>query len=138
MTPRARKVCHGRAPSKPKASIGAFLPADYRKIAEPFGVVGMIETECSPWVEDNYWVLDVAANEPIVVGEVGDLLPGHPDFGEHLARLHKNPIYVGIRLSNLWGRNVRRVAQEAASAGPISRRCPMRGCRWTLAAAQRM
>jgi L-fuconolactonase len=83
-----------------------FLPADYRKIAEPFGVVGMIETECSPWVEDNYWVLDVAANEPIVVGEVGDLVPGRQDFGEQLERLHRNPLYLGIRFSYLWGRDV--------------------------------
>ena len=29
----------------------------------------MIEAECSPWVEDNYWVLDVSAKETIVVGE---------------------------------------------------------------------
>jgi L-fuconolactonase len=99
-------------PQQPASIYRPFLPADYRKIAEPFGVVGMIETECSPWVEDNYWVLDVSAKEPIVVGEVGDLLPGHPDFGEHLARLHKNPIYVGIRLSNLWGRNVEELLKK--------------------------
>jgi hypothetical protein len=35
----------------------------------------MIEAECSPWVEDNYWVLDVSAKETIVVGEIGDLFP---------------------------------------------------------------
>src|SRR5579884_3227105 len=98
---------------QPASIYRRFLPADYRKIAEPFGVVGMIETECSPWVEDNYWVLEVAAQEPIVVGEVGDLLPGHPDFGEHLGRLHKNPIYVGIRLSNLWGRNVEELLKKS-------------------------
>ena len=99
-------------PEQPKSIYRRFLPSDYRKIAEPFGVVGLIETECSPWVEDNYWVLDVAVNEPIVVGEVGDLLPGHPDYGDHLARLHKNPIYVGIRLSNLWGRNVEELLKK--------------------------
>jgi L-fuconolactonase len=99
-------------PEQPKSIYRRFLPADYRKIAEPFGVVGLIETECSPWIEDNYWVLDVAVNEPIVVGEVGDLLPGHPDYSEHLARLHKNPIYVGIRLSNLWGRNVEELLKK--------------------------
>jgi len=48
----------------------------------------------------------------IVVGEVGDLLPGHPDYGEHLERLHRNPIYVGIRLSNLWGRNVEELLKK--------------------------
>jgi predicted TIM-barrel fold metal-dependent hydrolase len=100
-------------PSPEQASIyRPFLPSHYRKIAEPFGVVGMIETECSPWVEDNYWVLDVSAKEPIVVGEVGDLLPGHPDFGEHLNRLHKNPLYVGIRFSYLWGRNVEELIKK--------------------------
>jgi L-fuconolactonase len=99
-------------PEQPASIYRPFLPADYRKIAEPYGVVGMIETECSPWVEDNYWVLEVSAKEPIVVGEVGDLLPGHPDFGEHLGRLHKNPLYVGIRLSNLWGRNVEELLKK--------------------------
>ena len=94
-------------PSPAQASIyRRFLPADYRKIAEPFGVVGMIETECSPWVEDNYWVLEVSAKETIVVGEVGDLFPGKPDFGEHLGRLQKNPLYRGIRFAYLWGRDV--------------------------------
>jgi predicted TIM-barrel fold metal-dependent hydrolase len=50
--------------------------------------------------------MDVSRNEPIMVGEVGDLLLGHPDYREHLERLHRNPLYVGIRVSNLWGRNV--------------------------------
>jgi len=66
----------------------------------------MIEAECSPWVEDNYWVLDASAKETIVVGEIGDLFPGKPDFGEHLSRLHKNPLYRGIRFAYLWGRDV--------------------------------
>src|SRR5438270_1467716 len=100
-------------PSPEQASIyRTFLPADYRRIAEPFGVVGMIETECSPWVEDNYWVLDVSAKEKIVVGEVGDLFPGKPDFGEHLSRLHKNPLYRGIRFAYLWGRDVAEEIQK--------------------------
>ena len=85
-------------PRPSQASIyRTFLPADYRKIAEPLGVVGMIEMECSPWVEDNYWVLDIAAKEPIVVGTVGNLDPAKPDFREHLDRLHKNPLFRGIR-----------------------------------------
>ena len=100
-------------PSPEQASIyRTFLPADYRRIAEPFGVVGMIETECSPWVEDNYWVLDVSAKETIVVGEIGDLFPGKPDFGEHLSRLHKNPLYRGIRFAYLWGRDVAEEIQK--------------------------
>src|SRR5437868_5354980 len=90
-----------------------FLPADYRKIVKPFGVVGMIAMECSPWVEDNYWVLDVAAKDPIVVGTVGNLHPGKPDFSEHLSRLQKNPLFRGIRFGYLWGRNVADEIPEA-------------------------
>ena len=56
--------------------------------------------------------MEVGANEPIMVGEVGDLLLGHPDYREHLGRLHKNPIYVGIRVSNLWGRNVEELLKK--------------------------
>ena len=97
---------------QPASIYRRFLPGDYAKIAEPHGVVGAIETECSPWIEDNYWVMDVSKNEPIMVGEVGDLLLGHPDYREHLERLHKNPLYVGIRVSNLWGRNVEELLKK--------------------------
>ncbi|MEY4966795.1 MAG: hypothetical protein RL274_2378 [Pseudomonadota bacterium] len=91
---------------QPTSIYRRFLPGDYAKIAQPHGVVGAIETECSPWIEDNYWVMDVSKNEPLMVGEVGDLLLGHPDYREHLERLHRNPLYLGIRVSNLWGRDV--------------------------------
>lgn len=94
-------------PSENQKSIyRTFLPADYRKIVEPFGIVGMIAVECSPWVEDNYWVLDAAARDTVVVGTVGSLHPGKPDFREHLGRLHKNRLFRGIRFGYLWGRNV--------------------------------
>src|SRR5438045_8548121 len=63
-------------PSPAQASIyRTFLPADYRRIAQPFGVVGMIEAECSPWVEANYGVLDAAAKETSDGGERGGLSP---------------------------------------------------------------
>ena len=97
---------------QPASIYRRFLPGDYARIAEPHGVVGAIETECSPWIEDNYWVMDVSRNEPIMVGEVGDLLLGHPDYREHLERLHRNPLYVGIRVSNLWGRNVEELLKK--------------------------
>jgi L-fuconolactonase len=97
---------------QPASIYRRFLPGDYAKIAEPHGVVGAIETECSPWIEDNYWVMEVSKNEPIMLGEVGDLLLGHPDYREHLERLHKNPLYVGIRVSNLWGRNVEELLKQ--------------------------
>jgi predicted TIM-barrel fold metal-dependent hydrolase len=80
------------------------LPARYQKIAQPFNVVGAIEIEASPWLEDNQWVLDVAANNPIIVGTVGNLEPGKPGFRDQLSRFHRNPLFRGIRYGNLWGR----------------------------------
>lgn len=62
------------------------LPARYREIAKPFGVVGAIVIEAqvgSPRIEDNQWVLDIAAKDPIIVGTVGRLDPGSPDFGKN-------------------------------------------------------
>jgi L-fuconolactonase len=81
------------------------LPDRYRKIAVPLGIAGAIEVEASPWLEDNQWVLDVAAKDTIIVGTVGDLEPGKPDFRKHLERFRRNPLFRGIRCGNLWGRN---------------------------------
>ena len=82
------------------------LPDRYRKIAVPLGIVGAIEVECSPWLEDNQWVLDVAAKDKIVLGMVGDLEPGKPEFRAQLDRFHRNPLFLGIRYGNLWGRDL--------------------------------
>jgi len=82
------------------------LPGRYRGIAAPLGITGAIEVECSPWLEDNQWVLDIAAKDTIIVGTVGNLEPGQPDFRKHLERFHRNPLFRGIRYGNLWGRNL--------------------------------
>jgi L-fuconolactonase len=82
------------------------LPGRYRKVTEGLGIVGAIEIECSPWLEDNQWVLDVAAKDPIIVGTIGDLEPGHPEFRAQLEQLARNPLFRGIRYGNLWGRDL--------------------------------
>lgn len=82
------------------------LPARYRKLTEGLGVVGAIEIECSPWLEDNQWVLDVAAKDSVIVGTIGDLEPGDPRFHAQLERFSRNPLFRGIRYGNLWGRDL--------------------------------
>jgi predicted TIM-barrel fold metal-dependent hydrolase len=82
------------------------LPNRYRQLTQGLGIVGVIEVECSPWLEDNQWVLDLAAKDSLIVGTVGDLEPGKPDFRKHLERFHRNPLFRGIRCGNLWGRNL--------------------------------
>jgi len=82
------------------------LPADYRALTKSLGVVGAIEVECSPWLEDNQWVLDASANETIMVGMIGNLEPGKPDFAKQLDRFAKNKLFRGIRYGNLWDRSL--------------------------------
>jgi L-fucono-1,5-lactonase len=96
-------------PWPPKDDVKLYqpaLPERYLKVTKGQGVVGAIEVECSPWLEDNQWVLDIAAKAPVVVGTVGDLQPGNPDFRKQLERFHRNPLFRGIRCGNLWGRNL--------------------------------
>jgi L-fuconolactonase len=94
------------------------LPERYRQIAVPLGIRGAIEVECSTWLEDNQWVLDIAAKDTIIVGTVGDLEPGTPDFRKQLERFHRNPLFRGIRYGNLWGRNLgAEIAKPEFAAG---------------------
>ena len=94
-------------PSKDNAVLyHSALPDRLRQIAAPLGVVGAIEVECSPWLEDNQWVLDIAAKDTFIVGTVGNLEPGKPEFRKQLERFHRNPLFRGIRYGNLWGRNL--------------------------------
>ena len=73
------------------------LPAEFVKTAGPFGIVGTVVVEASPWLEDNQWVLDMAKDNPSIVGLVGHLNPGSPEFARHVARFSKNPLFRGIR-----------------------------------------
>jgi predicted TIM-barrel fold metal-dependent hydrolase len=90
------------------------LPPRYRALATPLGIVGAVKVEASPWIEDNLWVLEVAERDTIVVGVVGNLEPGKPDFAEMLARYHKNRLFRGIRYGNLWGRDLTRESSNRA------------------------
>ena len=60
------------------------LPERFSKIAAPLGVAGAIVIEASPRLEDNQWVLNVAAKNTVIVGTVGNLEPGKPDFARHM------------------------------------------------------
>ena len=76
------------------------LPKDFVAITKPLGVTGTIIVEASAWLEDNQWILDMAANEPAIFGFVGHLEAGRPEFRSNLARFHKNRLFLGIRLSS--------------------------------------
>ncbi|VTT99714.1 amidohydrolase 2 : Uncharacterized protein OS=Planctomyces maris DSM 8797 GN=PM8797T_21873 PE=4 SV=1: Amidohydro_2 [Gemmataceae bacterium] len=75
------------------------LPAEYKKLAALHGVMGTVVVEASPWVEDNQWLLDLAKDEPFILGVVGNLSLKDADFAKHLARFAKNTLFRGIRVN---------------------------------------
>ena len=89
-----------------RGSTEPSLPPRYRRLAAPLGIVGAIEIEASPWVEDNLWVLEVEEKDSIMVGAIGNLQPDKPEFKEYLNRYHKNKLFLGIRYGNNWGYNL--------------------------------
>lgn len=74
------------------------LPAELKPLARPQGVAGVIVIEASPWIEDNQWLLDLAAGEPFILAVIGRLDPASPDFSALLRRFAANPLFRGIRL----------------------------------------
>jgi len=82
------------------------LPDRYEAMAAPFGIVGAIAIEASSLASDNQWLLDVASKHPVIVGVIGDLVPGTPTFLNDLDRLHAQPLFRGFRYGNLWDRNL--------------------------------
>ena len=92
------------------------LPEQFVQLTEPFGVVGAVVVEASPWVEDNQWVLDVAKDHSAIVGLIGNLELGKPEFAGHLSRLSSNPLFRGLRLR---GVTIPTGAGEAAFADDL-------------------
>lgn len=82
------------------------LPDRYEALSAPFGIVGCIAVEASPLASDNDWLLGVAGAHPVVLGVIGDLVPGTPTYLSELDRLHQNPLFLGFRYGNLWHRDL--------------------------------
>jgi L-fuconolactonase len=78
------------------------LPETYRNQIPGTGIAGAIVVEASAWIEDNLWILERAASDPLFVGVVGRLDPSQPDFGEYLNRFSKDPLWRGIRYARVW------------------------------------
>ena len=86
-------------PDKGSPLYRTVLPKDWLAVAEPHGVRETVVVEASKWLEDNAWILDLAAQEKSIVGFVGHLSPHEVDFATHLKRFAANPIFRGIRVS---------------------------------------
>jgi len=82
------------------------LPDRYKNVTNGLGICGAIAIECSPWESDNDWLVKTASSDPVIVGVIGDLVPGSPSFRKSLDRLAANSLFRGIRYGNLWSRNL--------------------------------
>jgi L-fuconolactonase len=76
------------------------LPAHLRKLTEGLGIAGTVVIEASKWLEDNQWLLDLAKDDPFILGIIGQLHPGEAGFADHLSRFAANPLFRGIRIGN--------------------------------------
>ncbi len=76
------------------------LPKHLKALKKPREVTGVVIVEASKWVEDNQWLLDIAKDDPFIVGIVGNLKPGIENFKKHLTRFAASPLYRGIRVSH--------------------------------------
>jgi predicted TIM-barrel fold metal-dependent hydrolase len=102
--------------SKAYAAISKVsLPALYRPLAAPAGIVGAIVVESSAWLEDNLWYLEIARADPIIVGVCGRLDAMKPDFGEYVTRFHRDPLYRGIRYTRFYQTDTGKVALVPAA-----------------------
>ena len=73
-------------------------PAQFVSLTSPLNVVGTVVVEASPWVEDNQWILDLAKDNPAIVGFIGNLKLGVPEFAAQLKRFSANPLFRGLRI----------------------------------------
>lgn len=75
-----------------------YYPKEFVALTEPLGVVGTVVVEASSWVEDNQWILDLAKDNPSIVGFIGNLKLGEAAFASNLKRFSRNPLFRGLRI----------------------------------------
>jgi L-fuconolactonase len=82
-------------------------PEDYKIVAAPEGITGTILR-----LKENQWALDLAAEEPLIVGVCGAIKSG-PEFGSELEKFAANPLFRGICYS---GRDIENVEKGSLLA----------------------
>jgi len=93
------------------------LPADFRSATANLNVLGTVVVEASEWLADNDWILALAKANPVIVGFVGHLVPGQPEFAANLKRLAADPLFRGLRFRESYLKK----SGEAAVAADVKR-----------------
>ncbi|KAF1310688.1 amidohydrolase [Pseudomonas sp. SG-MS2] len=83
---------------------GTYLPDRYWDLVSA-QVVGAVVIEASPWRSDNAWILDTVRNDPRILGVIGNLSPLDDHFSQDFDVLVRDPLFLGLRYGNLWGRD---------------------------------
>lgn len=86
-------------PATDKLLYRRVLPADFRRVTAGLNIAGTVIVEASRLVEDNQWILDIAARDKFIKGFIGNLDPWDAAFPKHLERFAANPLFRGLRLS---------------------------------------
>jgi len=76
-------------------------PDEFQKLSRRHGVTGTVVVEASPRLDDNDWILDLAEKNDFILGLVGHVKPGRPEFMRELRGFTANPIFRGIRIG-VW------------------------------------
>ena len=76
------------------------LPSHLRKVTEGLGITGTVVIEASAWLEDNQWLLDLAKDDPFILGIIGRLHPGERNFADNLKLFVSDPLFRGIRVNH--------------------------------------
>lgn len=87
-------------PGKGTSLYRTVLPRHLRALKHYRKVTGTVIVEASPLVEDNDWLLNLAKDDPFIVGIVGNLNPDDDRFATHARRLGANPLFRGIRVNS--------------------------------------
>ena len=73
------------------------LPQHWLALAEPHGCRETVIVEASAWLEDNQWLLDLAAKQTSIVGICGHIEPDDAQFEAHTRRFAANRLFRGVR-----------------------------------------
>ncbi|TWI56775.1 L-fuconolactonase [Pseudomonas duriflava] len=101
-------------PEKSDPIYRRVLPADYFAQPATSSIVGAIAVEASPWRQDNFWLLEAVRAHEGMVGFVGNIVPDETSFAGDLDLLSREPLFLGVRYGNLWGRDL---AQDLNRSG---------------------
>ena len=86
-------------PRKGSSLYRTVLPRHLRALTHARKVTGTVIVEASNRLEDNQWLLDIAKDDPFVLGVVGHLDPSQPGYVKNVRRFARNRLFRGIRVS---------------------------------------